>query len=72
MRIENNPFYILEVTPYDSIETINQKAEDKAFMDDANERKYDDARLTLISPVKRLVAEIRWFYSDDRFDFKKL
>lgn len=71
MRIENNPFYILEVTPYDSIETINQKAEDKAFMDDENERKYDDARLTLISPVKRLVAEIRWFYSDDRFDFKK-
>ncbi len=33
MRVKENPFYILEVTPYDTIETINEKCKDKTFSD---------------------------------------
>ncbi len=71
MRIEQNPFYLLDVTPYDNVDVINEKAEDKAFMDDDNEQAYQDARLTLLSPAKRLSAEIRWFYTDDEFNFQQ-
>ena len=63
MRLKDNPFNILDVTPSDIVDTINQNAEDKAFMDDENERLYEDARTTLLSPVKRIAAEAGWIYS---------
>lgn len=65
MEIKENPFYILEVTPNDTIETINEKCEDKAFMDATNERLYADARQILTSPTKRLFAEVRWFFNSE-------
>lgn len=63
MRVKDNPFYVLGVTPYDTLETINEKYDEKAFVDEDNERIYDDARQILCSPNKRLIAEVRWFYS---------
>ena len=61
--LKENPFYILDVTLDDSLEIINEKCEDKAFMDEENEQMYQDARQILSSPVKRLSAEVRWFYN---------
>ena len=63
MKVKDNPFYILGVTPYDTLETINEKCDEKSFMDEDNERAYDDARQILCSPNKRLTAEVRWFYN---------
>ena len=63
MRLKDNPFKILDVTPSDSVDIINQNAEDKAFTDDENERLYEDARITLLSPTKRIAAEIGWIYN---------
>ena len=62
MKVKENPFYVLSVTPYDTLDTINEKYDEKAFMDENNERVYDDARQILCSPNKRLTAEVRWFY----------
>ena len=65
MRLAENPFKILEATPSDNLNTINQQAEDKAFVDDNNERLYEDARATLLSPTKRIASEIGWIYDKD-------
>lgn len=63
--VENNPFSILEVTPNDTIEIINEASEDKAFADEENERFYENARQVLINPIKRLHAEVRWFFDGE-------
>ncbi len=68
MRIKDNPFYVLGVTPYDTVETINEKCDEKSFVDEDNERIYDNARQILCSPNKRLTAEVRWFYKLDLDD----
>ena len=65
MRIKDNPFYVLGVTPYDTLETINEKYDVKSFTDEGNEQIYDNARQILSSPNKRLTAEVRWFYNLD-------
>lgn len=62
MRLKDNPFNILGVSPDDDISTIAEAAEDKSFMDDENAAQYDAARLMLTSPQKRFEAEICWFY----------
>lgn len=64
MRIIDNPFYLLDVKATDDVDTIDNKAEDKAFMDEDNACKYENARIVLTSPNRRLDAEIRWFYND--------
>jgi len=57
--LEKNPFYILEVSPYDKRADIIAKAEEKAFfMDSSN---YEDAQARLLNPEKRLMAELEWF-----------
>ena len=68
MRVKDNPFYVLGVTPYDTLETINEKYDEKSFMDEDNEIIYDNARQILCSPNKRLAAEVRWFYELDLED----
>ena len=68
MRLRKNPFYLLEVTPEDSIEKINEAAENKSFIDDKNEQLYEEARLVLSSPSKRIAAEIRYIFSDSSDD----
>lgn len=65
MRPQDNPFSILGVTPYDSIGNIIAAVEDKIFEDDENESVYEEARSVLVSPSKRLSAEVRWFRVDD-------
>ena len=65
MRVKENPFFILEVSPSDTLEVINSKYDEKAFLDEENEHLYDNARQILSSPAKRLSAEVRWFYNLD-------
>ena len=62
MRISENPFYILGVTPEMSVEQINEVADDKCFTDEDNESKYETARSILTNPRQRLEAEVCWFY----------
>lgn len=66
MRIEDNPFYVLDVKPSDNVSIINEKYDDKSFMDEDKEDCYDYARQVLISPNKRLIAELGWFYNLNR------
>ena len=63
MRIRQNPFYLLDVKPEYRIEEINEAAENKCFIDDDNEHLYEEARLILSSPSKRIGAELRYVYS---------
>ena len=53
--LEENPFYILGVTPSDTRETIVTVAEDKSFFDD--DKDYNTPRDILLSPIKRVFAE---------------
>lgn len=62
MRISENPFFILGVTPDMPVEQINEMADDKCFMDEENEGKYEEARSILTNPRQRLEAEVGWFY----------
>ena len=58
-NLNNNPFYLLEVSPKDKRATIISKAEEKAFfLDDGT---CDTAQTTLLNPSKRLLAELDWF-----------
>lgn len=75
MRLENNPFYVLGVNPLDTADNITSSAEDKKFDDDENESVYEEARSVLLSPVKRLEAEIRYpleYTYDEVFDGRRL
>ena len=58
--LEQNPFYILEVSPEDKRTSIISKAEEKAFFADGNE--CEEAQAKLLNPEKRLSAEIDWFF----------
>lgn len=63
MRIKDNPFFILGVTPVSTLEDIEDACESKSFMDEENEETYEKARSVLTHPQRRLEAEVRWFYS---------
>ena len=58
--LEQNPFYILEVSPNEKRASIISKAEEKAFFADGNE--CEEAQAKLLNPEKRLSAELDWFY----------
>lgn len=58
--LEQNPFYILEVSPNEKRASIISKAEEKAFFADSNE--CEEAQAKLLNPEKRLSAELNWFY----------
>ena len=58
--LEQNPFYILEVSPNEKRASIISKAEEKAFFSDSNE--CEEAQAKLLNPEKRLNAELDWFY----------
>lgn len=58
--LEQNPFYILEVSPSEKRAAIISKAEEKAFFAEGNE--CEEAQAKLLNPEKRLSAEIDWFY----------
>ncbi len=58
--LEQNPFYILEVSPNEKRASIISKAEEKAFFADGNE--CEEAQAKLLNPEKRLSTELDWFY----------
>ena len=60
MRLHENPFYILGVTPEHSIAEIDEIKEDKCFEDETRETEYEEARDILVNPRKRIFAEVRW------------
>jgi hypothetical protein len=57
MRLSENPFYILGVKPEDSLEKIEEAADDRIWQDEENQAKYEKARDILSYPAKRLDAE---------------
>ena len=64
MELRQNPFSVLGITPESSIEEINDAAENLAFMNEDMETTYEQARMMLTSPNRRLCAEVRWIFSN--------
>ena len=58
MSLMSNPFYVLGATPSDNRRRIIALANDKRF--DGNEAAVREARGILITPRKRLKAEVAW------------
>ncbi len=57
-----NPFFVLGVAPTDNADAIEQAAGDRFFdSPDGDERAYEDAKAILLTPQKRIAAELRWF-----------
>ena len=69
-NINNNPFYLLEVSPKDKRATIISKAEEKAFFLEGD--SCEAAQATLLNPTKRLIAELDWFLDVDKRTIKKI
>ena len=69
-NLNNNPFYLLEVSPRDKRATIISKAEEKAFF--LEDGSGEVAQSTLLNPSKRLLAELDWFLDVDKKDIKKI
>jgi hypothetical protein len=59
MMLNENPFFILGAIPLDDRHRIFALAEEKALLLDSE--KCSDARNTLTTPQRRLVAEVNWF-----------
>lgn len=57
--IQDNPFWILGVTPRDSRQAIVQKATERALT--LEEDECQSARTTLTNPRARVAAELSWF-----------
>lgn len=60
MFLEKNSFKLLGVKITDDMKAINEAAEKKSFSDEDLEVVYDNARIELTSPNRRLVAEISY------------
>lgn len=63
-NLNNNPFYLLEVSPRDKRAIIISKAEEKAFF--LEDGSGEVAQSTLLNPSKRLLAELDWFLDVDK------
>ncbi len=72
MRIKENPFKVLGVTPGNSIADIDEAKDDKCFEDEEREEVYEAARDMLSNPRKRLSAEVRWFYDQSSHAFSSI
>lgn len=59
MRIENNPFFILEVSTRANRQKIAAAADNKAFVNDSDDIM--TAHTALMISSQRLSAEVRWF-----------
>lgn len=69
MRINENPFVQLGVTPENSIAEIDEAKDDKCFEDESRENIYEAARNLLLNPRKRIIAEVRWFFEKNNHIF---
>lgn len=65
MRLSENAFYLLGASPYEQKHRIIEKCENKIFEEDDDGIDYEAQQNILLSPVKRLPEEIRWFFSED-------
>lgn len=66
MKLQDNPFYILEASMDDDKRTILRKAEEKSLFDDP--ARVEEAKEILIDGTKRVLAEISWFpYADKKY-----
>ena len=70
MSYSNNPFFVLDVTPRDDRRSIISKAEDYSLRKDPKEAS--EAQNALLSPHRRIKAEIRWFLDCDNIDIKDI
>lgn len=70
MNLQNNPFYILDVSCSDKRRTIMSAAEELSFALDQN--LCMEAQNVLINPGKRLAAEIDWFIDLDSLDLSRI
>lgn len=69
-NLNNNPFYLLEVSPRDKRATIISKAEEKAFF--LEDGSGEAAQATLLNPAKRLLVELDWFLDIDKKEIKEI
>ncbi len=69
-NLNNNPFYLLEVSPRDKRATIISNAEEKAFF--LEDGSAEAAQAALLTPSKRLLAELDWFLDVDKKDIEKI
>ena len=60
MSLTSNPFYVLGATPHDDRRRIIALANDKRLELDSDEAAVREAQSILITPRKRLAAEIAW------------
>ena len=61
MTFEENPFRVLQVSIYADKATINERADELSFEDPDREEIFEQARMILLNPKKRIAAEIHWF-----------
>ena len=66
MTFEENPFRVLQVSIYDTKAAINERADELSFEDPDREEIFEQARMILLNPKKRIAAEIRWFLDNSR------
>lgn len=59
MKIEDNAFYILDVSPNDNKRQILEQAEEKCLFED--QEKIENAKNQLLDTKKRLAMELAWF-----------
>ena len=59
MNFKDNPFWILDASPRDSKRVLHNKAENKSF--ELPEDICRNAENILLTPKKRLEAELSWF-----------
>lgn len=72
MRLSENAFYLLGTSPYEQKYRIIDKCKDKLFEEDDDGVDYEAQQNILLSPVKRLHEEVRWFYSEDLDIFESI
>lgn len=72
MRLSENAFYLLGTSPYEQKHKIIDKCKDKLFEEDDDGVDYEAQQNILLSPVKRLHEEVRWFYSEDLDIFESI
>lgn len=70
IELKKNPFYILDADPVDNRRTIINKADEASFMID--QELAAEAQNILLTPAKRIIAEIEWFLFTSQDAVKKL
>lgn len=65
-KLQENPFFILEVSISDTKDAIIEAAEERSFDAPENEDDYEKAKNVLLNPKLRLDAEMGWFLNVDR------